>query len=245
MIPASWAVVRTSPLGRSPRRSAVPGLMRTNARARARRRAAGLPPTSTMRTAPLSSTWLRSSPCTPEAYAERHPHPLEVERPRVPAQEAVAEDAVDGDPAELGPEVGEDAEQAGSVLLGQRPERHPPQREAPEADARACRRRTRRPDRSTAAPGSRAGRASPRERDGRSALVLEAGVDDERQRLPLVERAARAATGAWPRARRAPRRRPCPSGSREVGARARRPGSRRWPGTGATALSRSPAAPAP
>ena len=61
------AVAMTSPLGRSPRRSGVPGLMRTNARARARRRAAGLAPTSTMRTAPLSSTWLRSSPCTPEA----------------------------------------------------------------------------------------------------------------------------------------------------------------------------------
>src|SRR5690349_7367304 len=56
MIPASCAVASASPFG-SPRSCrAVSGDMRTVAAATARRRDSGLPPTSTMRTSPASST---------------------------------------------------------------------------------------------------------------------------------------------------------------------------------------------
>src|SRR4051794_21925914 len=60
MIPASCAVARASPFGSSASFEAVSGAIRTTARARARRRDTGLSPTSTMRTAPLSSTCERS-----------------------------------------------------------------------------------------------------------------------------------------------------------------------------------------
>src|SRR5436190_4096466 len=56
MIPATWAVASASPFGRSRSRRAVSGAMRTSARATARRRETSLPPTSTIRTAPVSST---------------------------------------------------------------------------------------------------------------------------------------------------------------------------------------------
>src|SRR5439155_19773872 len=60
MIPASCAVVSASPFGRSWIRAAVSGATCTSARATARRRCAGFAPTSTIRTAPVSSTWERS-----------------------------------------------------------------------------------------------------------------------------------------------------------------------------------------
>ena len=63
MIPASWAVVSASPFGSSRSCRAVSGAMRTSAAATARRREAGLSPTSTMRTAPDGSTCER--PLTP------------------------------------------------------------------------------------------------------------------------------------------------------------------------------------
>src|SRR3954463_16214221 len=59
MIPASCAVVSASPLGSERRAPAVSALMRTRPEATARRRSEGLPPTSTMRTPPCSSTWLK------------------------------------------------------------------------------------------------------------------------------------------------------------------------------------------
>ena len=57
MIPASCAVASASPFGSARRRAAVSGAMCTTARATARRRCDGLPPTSTIFTDPLSSTW--------------------------------------------------------------------------------------------------------------------------------------------------------------------------------------------
>src|SRR5436189_1760612 len=60
MIPASCAVASASPFGSESSRWAVPGDIATSARATARRRETGLPPTSTMRTAPPASTWLSS-----------------------------------------------------------------------------------------------------------------------------------------------------------------------------------------
>src|SRR5262245_45089519 len=56
MIPATWAVVSASPFGKSPSLATVSGAMRTTARATARRRTIGFPPTSTMWTLPVSST---------------------------------------------------------------------------------------------------------------------------------------------------------------------------------------------
>src|SRR5262245_58941608 len=61
MTPANSAVVSASPFGRSRNRSAVPGAMRTTARAAARRRDCGFAPTSTMRTRPVPSSTCESS----------------------------------------------------------------------------------------------------------------------------------------------------------------------------------------
>src|SRR5690348_5299270 len=61
MIPASCAVTRASPFGSSRRRRAVSEAIRTEPRAIARRREAGLSPTSTMRTSPASLRWLSSA----------------------------------------------------------------------------------------------------------------------------------------------------------------------------------------
>src|SRR5262245_61701442 len=56
MIPASWAVVRASPFGRSWMRRAVSGAISTVARAIALRRESGLCPTSTILTSPEDSS---------------------------------------------------------------------------------------------------------------------------------------------------------------------------------------------
>src|SRR2546423_2196987 len=56
MIPATCAVASASPSGSSRSRRAVSAPIRTSARATARRREGSLPPTSTIRTAPVSST---------------------------------------------------------------------------------------------------------------------------------------------------------------------------------------------
>src|SRR4051812_49585188 len=60
-MPARRAVPRTSPLGASPAATtaAVAGLMRTTARATARRVVAGLAPTSTIEARPSASRWVR------------------------------------------------------------------------------------------------------------------------------------------------------------------------------------------
>ena len=78
-MPAIRAVPSTSPFGASPRATiaAVSGLMRTTARARARRSLSAFPPTSTMRARPALSRWLScgTSP-TGQPYrvpAERRP----------------------------------------------------------------------------------------------------------------------------------------------------------------------------
>src|SRR4051812_12064151 len=60
MMPATCAVASASPFGSSRRRRAVSGAIRTVACATARRRDIGLSPTSTMRTSPVSLTWLSS-----------------------------------------------------------------------------------------------------------------------------------------------------------------------------------------
>src|SRR5918999_1615331 len=71
MIPATCAVVSASPFGSSRRRRAVSVAMRTVAVATARRRDSGLPPTSTMRTSPVSLTWLSSLTCPTLATCRR------------------------------------------------------------------------------------------------------------------------------------------------------------------------------
>src|SRR5690349_10033746 len=62
-MPAMRAVPRTSPFGASPAATAaaVSGLMRTTARATARRAVSSLAPTSTIRAVPSPSRWVRPS----------------------------------------------------------------------------------------------------------------------------------------------------------------------------------------
>ena len=71
MIPASFAVVSASPLGRSRSRRAVSGAISTAPRATARRRTGGLAPTSTIFTVPEASSTCESSLATSPVYAER------------------------------------------------------------------------------------------------------------------------------------------------------------------------------
>src|SRR5581483_742954 len=89
MIPASCAVVSASPFGSSRSRRAVSGAMRTLARATARRRDCGLPPTSTIRTSPDASTCERSATSGTLARSRRR-HPVEVGEDRLdPVPEVV------------------------------------------------------------------------------------------------------------------------------------------------------------
>src|SRR5512133_2745716 len=76
MIPATCAVARASPFGNSRNRRAVSGAIRTVARATARRRESGLPPTSTMRTSPPSVTWLNSPMPWTILTTSRRAHPV-------------------------------------------------------------------------------------------------------------------------------------------------------------------------
>jgi hypothetical protein len=64
---------------------------------------------------------------------ERHRHPLKVERPRVGAEETVAEDPVDRDAGNLTPRVGKDAVEARRLAQNERSQTDAPDREAPES----------------------------------------------------------------------------------------------------------------
>src|SRR6478735_6850403 len=92
MTPATWAAASASPFGRSRSRRAVSGAMRTVARATARRRETGLPPTSTMRTSPASLTWLNSLIPPSILTAGRRGHAVErgEQRVRPPVQVVLA-----------------------------------------------------------------------------------------------------------------------------------------------------------
>src|SRR5581483_7965735 len=103
MIPASCAVARASPFGRSRRRFAVSGAMRTTARATARRCCTGFAPTSTIRTEPDSSTCERSlipapppaKPAAPLLVSLRRAYDSLRERNALDVAEQVADPARD------------------------------------------------------------------------------------------------------------------------------------------------------
>src|SRR6476620_3689122 len=98
MIPATCAVARASPFGSSRKRRAVSGAIRTVARATARRRESGLPPTSTMRTSPPSVTWLNSPMPWTILTTSRRGHPVELSQQgvRPPIQVVLAHVRADG-----------------------------------------------------------------------------------------------------------------------------------------------------
>ena len=72
-IPATRATARPSPFGRAPRarRSAAPALSWTTPRATASRRVTGFPDTSTMRTCPAASAWVRPVTAAPGSRGTR------------------------------------------------------------------------------------------------------------------------------------------------------------------------------
>src|SRR5947208_2122136 len=87
MIPASCAVTSASPFGSARSFAAVVAAIDTVARAVARRRDIGLPPTSTIRTPPRSSTWdssaISAENLSPPPLAARSWGDV-VERPELP-----------------------------------------------------------------------------------------------------------------------------------------------------------------
>ena len=135
--------------------------------------------------------------------------------------------------------------QARRVVLDERPERHLPQGKAAEAEREGAgagladllgQRRRRDPE-------SVEGR--PRESDGRAAFVLEAGVDDERLPLALVER-ARGEDEVTRREREGDLDSAFDGDDSSGGeGRGGHAGSRAWRGTGAETPSRSRGAPGP